>query len=57
MNAPDLCPQCLSANIIAPLHGPTCAHSVPNGVRWWPDGWERMPEGERVAWLKTKADK
>lgn len=54
MTAPDLCPLCLSANVIATIGGPTCVHHEPHGDRWWPDGWAKMPEAERVAWLNRK---
>jgi hypothetical protein len=50
----QLCPACLAANIIAPANGPTCRHSEPTGVKWWPENWSRMLESERVAWLEKK---
>lgn len=51
---PTYCGACLAENVIAVVGGPTCRHSNPNGLAWWPNGWMTMPEADRIEWLRRK---
>lgn len=47
----NLCPQCLGESIVAPVGSPTCRHHDRAGLAFWPEGWAKMTEPERVNWL------
>ena len=51
---PTYCGACLAENVVAVVGGPTCRHSNPSGLAWWPNGWMTMPEADRIEWLKRK---
>lgn len=51
---PMYCGACLAENVVAVAGGPTCRHSQPSGLAWWPEGWATMAEMDRIEWLKRK---
>jgi hypothetical protein len=56
MTAPaaQLCQQCLAANVIATVGGPTCRCVRNYGVSWWPPGFSNMTEAERCEWIRKQ---
>ena len=48
------CPDCRAQKIIATNGGPTCTHSEPNGVKWWPVDFAAWSEERRVEWIKKQ---
>lgn len=50
----QLCPACLANNVLAIANGPTCPHSEPHGVDWWPKDFASWPEPSRVAFIEQR---
>ena len=48
------CFDCYLENVIAEVGSPTCRHHENSGLKWWPENWDKMDEGERIAWLEKK---
>lgn len=48
------CPECLKANVVASIDGPTCPHQMNSGLLWFPAWWDSAPESQRLVWLESK---
>lgn len=62
MTDADLCPACLSRNVIATRNGPTCTHQPAHNAAWFPPWWSDRHEApdairRRLEFLELQRNK